>query len=52
MRAELMRRHGLVRDLGLLLRAPAGEHAEAGRLMLHYQPQFDLAEGRLNGRSR
>lgn len=22
---------------------------EAGRLMLHYQPQFDLAEGRLSG---
>ncbi|KDB52256.1 hypothetical protein X805_21640 [Sphaerotilus natans subsp. natans DSM 6575] len=49
MRAELMRRHGLVRDLGLLLRAPTGEQAEAGRLMLHYQPQFDLAEGRLSG---
>ena len=49
MRARLMRRHGLIRDLGQLLTAPDGEHLLAGRMTLHYQPQFALGSGHLVG---
>lgn len=49
MRSRMNRRAGVIRDVGLLLAAPGATHPTAGRLELHYQPQFDLADGRLAG---
>ena len=43
------RRAGILHDLGLLLSAPNTQHPTAGRLAVHYQPQFSLCDGRLIG---
>ena len=49
MRGRLNRRAGILRDIGLLLAAPDASHPTAGRLAVHYQPQFSLGDGHLIG---
>ena len=49
MRGRMDQRAGLIRDLDLLLATPSATHATAGQLLMHYQPQFDLTDGRLVG---
>lgn len=49
MRGRMNRRAGIIRDIGLLLAAPGATHATAGRLVVHYQPQYCLTDGRLVG---
>ncbi len=49
MRGRMHRRAGVIRDIGLLLATPDGSHPTAGRLAVHYQPQFRLDNRQLIG---